>query len=66
MGLMLECCEEPKKHHQAIYEKYKDKRYKRSSVFVEGEIQAGFRMLHLAANAAATRFDYENEQQIAW
>jgi len=40
--LLLECCEDPKKHHAAVYNKYCDKRYKRASAFVETEIQRGF------------------------
>ncbi|EMC98463.1 hypothetical protein BAUCODRAFT_121331 [Baudoinia panamericana UAMH 10762] len=39
---ILECCEEPQKHHSAVFEKYMDKRYKRASTFVVGELQKGF------------------------
>lgn len=39
---MLECCENPRKHHAAIYEKYSDKRFKRASLFVEAEMKKGF------------------------
>ncbi|EED12888.1 G2/mitotic-specific cyclin (Clb3), putative [Talaromyces stipitatus ATCC 10500] len=42
--IILECCENPSKHHNAIYEKYADRRFKRSSVFVEAEIAKGFRL----------------------
>lgn len=42
MNVMLECCETPTKHHQAIYNKYTDKRYKSASLFVEAEVQRGF------------------------
>ena len=41
---ILECCEDPHKHHNAVYEKYTDKRYKRSSLFVAGKLAAGFRL----------------------
>ncbi|MCJ1308977.1 hypothetical protein MMC25_002632 [Agyrium rufum] len=40
--LMLECCEHPKQHHNAIYEKYAEKRYSRAAVFVQGEMKNGF------------------------
>ena len=40
--LLLECCEDPRKHHQAVFNKYCDKRYKRAAAFVETEIQRGF------------------------
>jgi len=39
---ILECCEDPRKHHQAVFNKYCDKRYKRASAFVETELQRGF------------------------
>ena len=42
LTLILECCENPRKHHAAVYNKYCDKRYKRASAFVETEIQRGF------------------------
>lgn len=44
LALLLECCEDPRKHHAAVYNKYCDKRYKRASAFVENEIQRGFRL----------------------
>ncbi|QIW94649.1 hypothetical protein AMS68_000167 [Peltaster fructicola] len=39
---IYECCENPHKHHLSVYEKYTDKRYKRASTFVEGEMLKGF------------------------
>jgi hypothetical protein len=42
MTVMLECCEQPRNHHSAVYEKYSDKRYKRAAIFVESEMQKGF------------------------
>jgi G2/mitotic-specific cyclin 3/4 len=39
---MLECCENPEKHHSAVFEKYSDRRYKRASHFVQGEMKRGF------------------------
>ena len=44
LNLLLECCEEPRKHHAAVYNKYCDKRFKRAAAFVEGEVQRGFRL----------------------
>ena len=40
--LLLDCCDDPRKHHQAVFNKYCDKRYKRAAAFVETEIQRGF------------------------
>ncbi|RAK83359.1 G2/mitotic-specific cyclin [Aspergillus costaricaensis CBS 115574] len=42
ISLMVECCENPRKHHGSIYEKFSDKRYKRASLFVENEMRKGF------------------------
>jgi G2/mitotic-specific cyclin 3/4 len=40
--MMLECCENPQKHHGAVYEKYSDRRYKRASLFTQTELSKGF------------------------
>ncbi|KAF4551168.1 G2/mitotic-specific cyclin-4-like protein [Elsinoe fawcettii] len=41
-AVMVECCEDPNKHHAAVFAKYQDKRYKKASFFVQTEMQAGF------------------------
>ncbi|KAF2225951.1 cyclin-like protein [Elsinoe ampelina] len=41
-AVMVECCEDPNKHHAAVFAKYQDKRYKKASYFVQTEMQAGF------------------------
>ena len=41
---ILECCEDPHKHHSAVYDKYTDKRYKRASLYVAGKMAEGFRI----------------------
>ncbi|KAE8146346.1 cyclin-like protein [Aspergillus avenaceus] len=52
ISLMLECCEIPRKHHAAIYEKYTDKRFKRASLFVEAEMRKGFHLPDIAREKA--------------
>lgn len=42
VSMMIECCENPQKHHSAVYDKYSDRRYKRASVFVQSEMDRGF------------------------
>ena len=42
--LMVECCEDARKHHCAIFDKYTDKRYKRASQFAEAEMKRGFQI----------------------
>ncbi|KAL8767003.1 MAG: hypothetical protein Q9209_006357 [Squamulea sp. 1 TL-2023] len=50
--LMVECCEDARKHHAAIFDKYMDKRYKRASLFVETEMRRGFQILDVNASSA--------------
>ena len=45
---MLSCCEDPFKHHPAVFEKYGDKRFKRASLFVQSEMDKGFCLPGLA------------------
>jgi hypothetical protein len=42
MSTMMDCCENPRRHHAAIFEKYADRRFKRASVFVESELATDF------------------------
>ncbi|KAK7541242.1 cyclin-like protein [Phyllosticta citribraziliensis] len=56
IGVILECSEQPQKHHAAVYEKYSDKRFKRASLFVEQEIRKGFTIPDIAP-----RDDYEKK-----
>ena len=51
---MVECCENPQRHHNAIYEKYSDKRFKRAALFVENEMAKGFQVFDVAANSSAS------------
>ncbi|KAL9597323.1 MAG: hypothetical protein Q9179_004309 [Wetmoreana sp. 5 TL-2023] len=52
--LIVECCEDPRKHHAAIFDKYTDKRYKRASLFAETEMLRGFRVLDINSNSLGT------------
>lgn len=42
VAMILECCRSPQKHHSAVYEKYCDRRFKKSSIFVQDELAKGF------------------------
>lgn len=42
LAAIWECCKDAQQHHNAVFEKYTDKRYKRASTFVRGEMQRGF------------------------
>ncbi|KAL8935023.1 MAG: hypothetical protein Q9216_005621 [Gyalolechia sp. 2 TL-2023] len=45
--LIVECCEDPRRHHADIFDKYTDKRYKRASLFAETEMRRGFQVLDI-------------------
>ncbi|KAF2269899.1 hypothetical protein CC78DRAFT_539814 [Lojkania enalia] len=51
--VILECCDNPQKHHAAVYDKYSDKRYKRASVFVETELSKGFQLPFVSRDSLA-------------
>jgi G2/mitotic-specific cyclin 3/4 len=40
--MIFDCCQIARKHHSAVFEKYSDKRYKRSATTVENKILKGF------------------------
>jgi G2/mitotic-specific cyclin 3/4 len=42
VAMMLECCEEPRLHHAAIFEKYAEKRFRCASTMVQETLDAGF------------------------
>jgi G2/mitotic-specific cyclin 3/4 len=52
---ILECCDNPQKHHAAVYEKYTDKRYKRASIFVESELSKGFSLPFMSRDSLASQ-----------
>lgn len=54
---MVECCEDARKHHCAVFDKYTDKRYKRASQFCESEMRKGFQVMDISSNASAYFFD---------
>ncbi|KAL7949108.1 cyclin-like protein [Trichoderma barbatum] len=65
--MMIECCENPLKHHGAVFEKYREKRFKEASVQVQQALDAGFtlphhstpvRRLHSARLPSATELQY--------
>ncbi|OAK95347.1 hypothetical protein IQ06DRAFT_58617 [Phaeosphaeriaceae sp. SRC1lsM3a] len=55
LSTILECCDNPQKHHAAVYEKYTDKRYKRASIFVEAEISKGFSLPFMSRDSLASQ-----------
>lgn len=57
---MLSCCEDPSKHHSAVYEKYSDKRFKRASVFVQSEMQKGFKLPPIPRTSLITNGEHNS------
>ncbi|KAF1836275.1 hypothetical protein BDW02DRAFT_244460 [Decorospora gaudefroyi] len=52
---IVECCDNPSKHHAAVYDKYTDKRYKRASVFVETEVSKGLALPFMSRDSLASQ-----------
>lgn len=50
---MYECCIDPHKHHDAVYQKYATAKYKHCSAYVAGKMATGITFSQLFA--AATR-----------
>ncbi|KAI5272500.1 hypothetical protein E4T47_04246 [Aureobasidium subglaciale] len=44
LAVMVECCEAPDSHHNAVFHKYQDRRFKRASLFVQTEMKKGFKL----------------------
>ena len=44
--MMIECCEQPRLHHAAVFEKYQEKRFKEASTIVQHALDAGFTLPH--------------------
>jgi len=58
---MLSCCEDPQKHHAAVFEKYGDKRFKRASFYVQSEMAKGFALPSLPRTSNATYVDLNRD-----
>ena len=47
VATIFECCLRARNHHAAVYEKYSNLKYKRTSAFVETAINKGFTLSFL-------------------
>ncbi|KKZ60687.1 hypothetical protein EMCG_04614 [[Emmonsia] crescens] len=66
VSLILECCEDPAKHHSAVYEKYSDRRFKRASSFVKGEMMKKFKLPEVAREGSAAHLINLFEDPSSW
>lgn len=62
VAMMLDCCRSPQKHHLSVYEKYRDRRFKKSSIFVETEIANGFTLPFENSIPRASLFSKSDDQ----
>lgn len=62
--LMIECCEDARKHHSAVFDKYTDKRYKRASYFAESEMKQGFQVSDVASNGAPVFDNFYDDRRL--
>lgn len=63
--LMVECCEDPRKHHAAIFDKYMDKKFKRASLFAETEMRRGFQVLDIDSSGLGA-WQIASEDPVHW
>lgn len=50
--MLFECCQDPRKHHGAVFDKYTSPKYKRASTLVEAKIASGITLSQLYAVAS--------------
>lgn len=44
--MMIECCDHPRLHHSAVYEKYRERRFKEAATIVQHALDDGFTLPH--------------------
>ncbi|EEH04297.1 G2/mitotic-specific cyclin cdc13 [Histoplasma capsulatum G186AR] len=66
VSLILECCENPEKHHSAVYEKYSDRRFKRASTFVKAEMMKKFKLPEATREGSAAHLINLFEDPSIW
>ncbi|KAK2603697.1 B-type cyclin [Conoideocrella luteorostrata] len=44
--MIIDCCERPRLHHAAVFEKYQERRFKEASTVVQHALDAGFTLPH--------------------
>ena len=42
--MIATCCINPKNHHGAVFDSYADRRFKKASLYVQSEMNQGFRV----------------------
>lgn len=63
--MLLECCQDPRRHHGAVFDKYSGPRYKYSSTFVEEKMVKGFKLpLPALPQAARNSSPFEEESRL--
>ncbi|KAK9769208.1 putative Cyclin-like protein [Seiridium cardinale] len=58
--MVLECCTIAEKHHQAVLDKYSEKRFKKCATYVQNQLKSGFYLEPPQAVAPALNARYEN------
>ncbi|KAM3512827.1 hypothetical protein MY11210_003532 [Beauveria gryllotalpidicola] len=53
--MLIECCEHPRLHHAAVYEKYREKRFKEAATLVQLALDRGFTLPQHTAPMRASK-----------
>ncbi|KAK3378374.1 cyclin-like protein [Podospora didyma] len=64
LAMLVQCCENPRKHHGAVFDKYAGSRYKNASTFVEGEMGKGFSLPSLVPQLSSCAILDDDSQAI--
>ncbi|KAI5862945.1 cyclin-like protein [Durotheca rogersii] len=65
VAMILECCRDPRKHHHAVFEKYKVNQFRRASTYVEQKLLGGFRLPFQKTIAYHSAGDWDDEVSLS-
>ncbi|KAL7625283.1 B-type cyclin [Parahypoxylon ruwenzoriense] len=61
VGMILDCCRDPRKHHKAVFEKYMTSHFRRASWYVEQQLLGGFRLPFQQSGPSLTSGDWGDD-----
>jgi len=44
ISMIFDCCQDARKHHSAVFEKYASQKFKKAATYVQAEIKKGFQI----------------------
>lgn len=59
--MMIGCCEHPTSHHQSVFDKYREKRFKEAALIVQDALDVGFTLPHCSQPVRPIRLAYTQD-----